>query len=641
MKLPDSWIIELEDYKREELRGNDGIYDNFTGEQLDSVKAYFRWKTRKRFQELCKNTSLAAKPKKAEILSSIMGNAIDWTYDGCVDTGYLGASHCELGHALRYEHYAFSPSTGKEIIFGVNCAADFFGIDAERLRKINTVQEETLNEIKTIVFIGNTEKHLEYFKTYYSDVMEVVKVLGEDWDSLFGHDWNIQMANFWRTQLPFTASMVDRLQWVKSKYYYPKLEEIRKRQIVESLVEGDPVRAEFLKVATKSPLHLIKSSMSYISEYASDTSEYRIKCNQFVLKQAIMFSSTYTKLVEAGVKDFEKFVNSGKVDTIYTHASSGDRIATKAEVQSMVSSTFTQTTYPIGVDKYKYLQVFGWAITGKKNYYKDSEVEGYNSPELEKVEKSAGLLKNALKWLNSTEFGADLKLLAANAVEIKYADSAPDEVTEEKPLEAVIDYMLLYCPKDTSVWTYNAAYDMSNRYRRYGTKLTDKQRKVLYDAYNKLTGKTAKTDKPEVVKKAEYVLRNIDDPVLSTKFSFEINVCKTIASQNKASEKQAAIVEKAYNFLKSGGLLETSAPENTRARQIFVDAPENPKRVQQFTFDDQTPGKEQFVEQQKKAQAVRASEGPIDKITQLPTITEISQLLGMGAFKLEEAIDGE
>lgn len=635
MKMPDDWIIEYEDYKKEELKGNEGIYDNFNDMQLNAVKAYFKWRTKERFKELCKDTSLAAKPKKAEVLADVMGNATDWVYDGCVDTGYLGASHCELGHALRYEHYAFSPSTGRSIVFGVNCAADFFGIEPERLRKINTVQDDTLNEIKKIVFIRNTGKHQSYSSMFYRDLMDIVDVLRDRMSDTFGYDWNQQMAAFLRSGLPLTSSMVDRVDYVRKKFYFQRAEELKRQRIVDAILQGNPNRKRFMDIAKSSNLHLIKSSMGYVANYANDASEYRLKCNRFVIDQAMRFSDIYDKLVKQGIKDFEKFVNSGKDSIVYVHASKGDRIATIREKEELGSKTFTKEVFYLSEDKHRMLQIFGWAIYGNKKMYLESKCDGYQDGEISMIEQSAELLKNALRWLNSTDFKSDIKELARHVGKSIYPESAEDEVQPEKPFDKIVDYILVSCPRETNVWIFNAAIDICEKYRKFNSRLTDKQKNAVRKAYESLTKLPEEEEKPEIVKKAEYVVNKSDEPIVLTKYKFELDICKTVASTLRASEKQAKFIERVYDALKN-----QEYNEPVSAKQIFIDEPDEAVKHAEFKFSeaekksDETSGSidDIFLQDYSKQKARPTT----STLIEMPSIMEISNALGSGAFKLRE-----
>ena len=40
MYIPNDWYTEFEEYKKNEFYGNEGLYDNFTEEQFETIKDY-------------------------------------------------------------------------------------------------------------------------------------------------------------------------------------------------------------------------------------------------------------------------------------------------------------------------------------------------------------------------------------------------------------------------------------------------------------------------------------------------------------------------------------------------------------------------------------------------------------------------
>ena len=87
MYIPSDYYREFKAYCKEEFQNNNGIYDSFTDEQVEVIKDYFRWRSKRRVHELCRNTTLAVKPKKAEILSTLMGGVMTGSMAGaCMAT---------------------------------------------------------------------------------------------------------------------------------------------------------------------------------------------------------------------------------------------------------------------------------------------------------------------------------------------------------------------------------------------------------------------------------------------------------------------------------------------------------------------------------------------------------------------------
>jgi hypothetical protein len=206
--LPNKWLPEFAEYHVDNFEGNENIYTTLNEAQRTIVKDYFRWRSRLIFEEQKASKVLRTKPTKTRELVSLMGNATDWFYDGSVDTGYKGASHCELGHPLRYEHYAFSPSLNKQIIFGSTCMSDFFELDEKVLRQITQAQEILLKELKSIVFVRQTDKFEEYSEPA-KDLWDVMKHFKGRFNKFpNGAGWSRFIGGFARLNLPLTRSMM-------------------------------------------------------------------------------------------------------------------------------------------------------------------------------------------------------------------------------------------------------------------------------------------------------------------------------------------------------------------------------------------------------------------------------------------------
>jgi hypothetical protein len=207
--VPKEWETEFVDYHLDHFESNSNIYEGLTNKQHSLIKTYFRWRSKLLFEEKNAPRILRSNPTKSQTLANLMGNATDWIYDGTVDTGVVGGGHCELGHALRYAHFAASASLGKAIIFGSKCMSDFFEVDQAVLKEIMSAQEFLLKEIKVIVFILNTGK-LDEFKTRYSDMWSTLQSLNGNFNKIkrHGSGWVKFMSDFDKAGLPLTRSLL-------------------------------------------------------------------------------------------------------------------------------------------------------------------------------------------------------------------------------------------------------------------------------------------------------------------------------------------------------------------------------------------------------------------------------------------------
>lgn len=226
--LPHKWLNDFAEYHIDNFEGNKNIYNSLTKGQLKIVREYFRWRTKLMFDEAKHSKVLRKSLKKARELVALMGDAEDWYYDGSVDTGAMGLSHCELGHALRYEHYAYSPSLDKHIIFGATCMSDFFEVDKKVLDNINRAQEMLLKEIKVIVFVMKTGREEEYSKEY-KDLWDILRYFKGQFNDLIpnGSGWSYFIGGFVKQKLPLTKSMRDQYKKLQWKYQQALEEERR------------------------------------------------------------------------------------------------------------------------------------------------------------------------------------------------------------------------------------------------------------------------------------------------------------------------------------------------------------------------------------------------------------------------------
>lgn len=174
VNFPAKWGAEYIKYMEQEFPKNVGLYDRLSTQQQEVIKAYFKWRTRTAYLQLYKDASLKVTAKKTEKILQIAGNIKDWEFAGIVDLGTL-SGRCGFGHAIRYQYYAASPSTGKQIIFGSKCASDFFDVAPAMLKQMEHVRTLTFDSVKKLLFIYYTGKGLEYEKLNYSFVYELLK----------------------------------------------------------------------------------------------------------------------------------------------------------------------------------------------------------------------------------------------------------------------------------------------------------------------------------------------------------------------------------------------------------------------------------------------------------------------------------
>lgn len=620
MYIPSDYYREFKAYCEEEFQNNNGIYDSFTDEQVEVIKDYFRWRSKRRVHELCRNTTLAVKPKKAEILSSLMGGATDWEYDGCVDMGYFGGGRCDLGHTLRYEHYAYSPSTGRRLVFGVNCASDFFGIEPEKLRKISEVQSEVLEEIKFIAFIINTGRHREYINKEYGDLVDIIAAFRDRLNEVFGYEWNQMMGAFLKVKLPLTPSMLNRIEYVRSKFYNKYLASKKKLEALAPYIGNDKEIAGSILTGTWHELFYTK----VILDTVLGNNKYEAKQKSAMLRLGAGYHKAHA-LLKQGKVDIIQIARSGAVQVYKVKTQKGIRLATKSEISDNVVELFVERIPIVKDEEYKMISIFAWGENGLSSFYEQSGCEnGHDNAE--KVVKSSKLMVDAIRWVvNNVEYlkSIEQKLNNKSGNLVEYPDSA-DDGSITTPIKDAL--MRLY--RDPEVANkasvggfYSTVLDICKRHALYGYELSPKQAAVIRKAYldmysNKVEAK-AQSGELDIMKKIELLLKNKDLPEMK-KHQFAFQVIETVKKYGRVSDKQRNVIERAYKALEQALGQGSVFIENNSKQPVTVIS----------TYDED---KNSVFEN--RATKKRIGAGFLGNI---PSISEMSQALGLGMLKSDD-----
>ena len=175
-----NWNDVYDAYMEKNFPKNKGIYDRLSDLQRKVVQEYFRWRTVTLFDQAYKVNRLTISKSKTKKLVEATGGAEDWRFAGIIDLGCM-CGKCSLGHPLRYQYHAYSPSLKKEILFGSTCASDFFEIDPEMLRQMDNIRKETFEEVRKMLFIHYTSRTDEFkrlnYKNFPSPVLNNEEVL--------------------------------------------------------------------------------------------------------------------------------------------------------------------------------------------------------------------------------------------------------------------------------------------------------------------------------------------------------------------------------------------------------------------------------------------------------------------------------
>lgn len=428
--LPDAWLKEFAEYHYDTFEGNGNIYSNFSTQQFNAIKDYMRWRSRLIFEEKKASKILRTKADKSLKLIELMGNADDWVYDGTVDTGYKGGSHCELGHPLRYEHYAFSPSQNRHIVFGSTCMSDFFQLDESVIRHITQAQEILLKEVKSIVFIINTGKQSEYANAY-RDLPKVLQLFDGKYNKVMrnGAGWAKYITTFYRMGLPLTRSMKYRMEEFQMKYTkekeYSSFHEIidktqneLKQYLYPHKVVDDILHDRYDLTLAKN----VKLSLLY-GKYTSTFSREGIKAVPLLAEvQRRLSGELVSSRASIG------FLSNAKRLYPFVYAPNGRRVATKREIQ-LDNEKIVREPY-LGKHKTEMLHhLVHMARPDMDEPVRELELVMPTTliQYISEFERNLDIIKEALEWGTSNEFFADMKGLRQP---IRLLDSAEDELVE-------------------------------------------------------------------------------------------------------------------------------------------------------------------------------------------------------------------
>lgn len=209
------------------INDND-VFSVMIAEQKNVLKSYYVQYTLDLYTEMAKNIRLELAPGKADKLAQLRGEQ-DWEFAGVWDTGFVGASHCALGHPLRYEYYAVPSSEGEKrrkrrlskqhyedlvndsakIVFGESCAADFFSISKEDMDTLVKTRKAMSEEIKLMsdILTNNLEKE-------YEDRLELMYSIIDKLDTddriqkAFGNYLGNTLIRFMKNGMPFPKTLV-------------------------------------------------------------------------------------------------------------------------------------------------------------------------------------------------------------------------------------------------------------------------------------------------------------------------------------------------------------------------------------------------------------------------------------------------
>lgn len=141
------------------------LYGLLSKVQVDLLQKYYKWYSKRVFMNengslhLDTIKSIRYQEWKKKELAQIRGDE-EWSYEGCIDTGSYPGAYCEMGHPLRYVHFAKGAESGKVVSFGNKCVSDFFEVDTTVMRAIRKAQVESTNDLVELFRIYSSESTL-------------------------------------------------------------------------------------------------------------------------------------------------------------------------------------------------------------------------------------------------------------------------------------------------------------------------------------------------------------------------------------------------------------------------------------------------------------------------------------------------
>lgn len=517
------WEDKYEDYFKKNFPKNKNIYKGLNQEQVNAIKYFFRWVTRLEFNRANKEV-LVVSPSKKQKLIELMGDVSDWYYDGMYDLGDM-IGKCTLGHTLRYEHYAYSPSTQRTIVFGYKCVGDFFEVSDKLIRRLDGLRKQTGEEVKRILYVQYNQLNKEYFEKTCSPYLgnlnnpEYMKGFMQYCYELDKENTCVGIIKmFIQAGLPVPMVLIDRLS--EFDYKYRKQQE--KKAFLSQLNEKELYALEqvssdnFKDYKIASRLRIAMSTQAYkdvpdmvlgliqlfslvvqhhnlikevdkfakaIDFFAYDTAYYKRDNNKLRPAYADEIMNDTVEKKNLYVLDFSSF----KHLMVIRFITDGEREALKYCITGDYKSYQVLHSYKTMVD----LRVpFQQALRYLKNHDLFEEIDQYN------------LYKQDVLKINKTVSGK-VVIKEEQAEDYNKRADTEDTITHTQEEEA-----WNYLKKNKDRVTYGVALSILGRYKSVDD-LSEKQAKVIVDIYNSMTGnkKVKALGEPRELRKTNEVER--------------------------------------------------------------------------------------------------------------------------------------
>lgn len=622
--LPEIWEKEFNVFFK---RGKDE-FENMDNNQIKAIQHYFRHMTYLRVSELLYKNNVYVDQTKIEA---------NWKFDGSILN--IGSYKIRISNnkTPKYLCAIVDDTAGTKKIVKNDDLISLMGVTNTLMREIYSIQLDVLRELKEIEFIRLTDKTQVYSNIHYPKLKDIIKHYYGKLDFYFTPELNLIMAEFIVSKLPFTEGMINKYKEVYAKY----IEDTTGKKYCEDTALINPTVAEQITLSntTTSLKCYLNVAIHEILTRGNSDRELSIKNKESLVRlvdklnkaQVILDGMNFsiTKLLDLAVQEI-----------IYIRARLGDRVATKSEIENGAPGIMPKETVIISEECYKMLNAINWCITGKREYAKKiSDDIADIDVDIDIIFKAAKIINSAVDWIiDTTTFLKDIKPITdiITTGHYVYPDDAPDEVEQFVPIKDVITLILRVGKKNSSNNTVAIATKIALQISKgRQVKLSGKQLYILRCAYEILTGKPAEKPKENKIKTMSERLLNDRQlgKVDKNLFAFKIIDSVSKFDYTKVSEKQANIIIEAYNKSygigvdKSSNLFEEKA---VNAPNILIANNSDSDYSTNFDSTIIDESYDNFNTTNSNILDLNSIE-----VKKLPTVVEMSSLLGSGSMKVD------
>ena len=261
-------------------------------------------------------------------------------------------------------------------------------------------------------------------------------------------------------------------------------------------------------------------------------------------------------------KKLSKTFEYASLLTYRVNAPNGYRFATANEINEGIENLVGEVVYPGGEEAYKNLALLLWTLTGNNFYFKKAgyklqydEQFKVTTTTYEMITESCEQLKQMMEWVGTSSFDKALKII--NKVKkshgYKYAEYEKDEIHEQISIKQLVNTLDSVLPRGSNNADYRKAIALIIKTNKNDKKLEPLEvaylRKVYREVVSTNNKKISNAVDNTLKDKCEYILNAKACGLIDPKhFAFVIISTISKYGYKKASDKQMAIIDEAYNI---------------------------------------------------------------------------------------------